>query len=293
MKIWSMLSILRGMPRVALLATVLLVLASAVVAIRPDTPSAAPLAVANNQSAPSSSRISSVASLERDLLGAINDVEHFGYQLDTVRRVLRDFRGRVLLADEVGLGKTIEAGLIISELRARKSLGGVLILCPNHLRDKWRYELSQRFDEDFVVIGQRREWLHLMARLAEEGKTRFIGLSECAADTLRRASKVHPLTSLQYEFSLWSRDPEPAHLAGPPELDVGATHRDVATRVDHARERVEEGRLPAAVGADQAHDLARLRVERQSVHGGQVAVPLREVVHLDHGFSVVGRGPAS
>jgi hypothetical protein len=44
-------------------------------------------------------------------LGAISNVEHFGYQLDTVRRVLRDFRGRVLLADEVGLGKTIEEAL--------------------------------------------------------------------------------------------------------------------------------------------------------------------------------------
>src|SRR4030065_597343 len=44
-------------------------------------------------------------------LGAISNVEHFGYQLDTVRRVLRDFRGRVLLADEGGLGKTLEARL--------------------------------------------------------------------------------------------------------------------------------------------------------------------------------------
>jgi hypothetical protein len=51
-------------------------------------------------------------------LGAIHDVEHFGYQLDTVRRVLRDFRGRVLLADEVGLGKTIEACLALKESSA-------------------------------------------------------------------------------------------------------------------------------------------------------------------------------
>jgi len=52
-----------------------------------------------------------------------------------------------------------------------------------------------------------------MAQLVADGKTRFIGLSEAAAETVRRGAKVHPLVSLQYEFSLWSRDPEGAHLA--------------------------------------------------------------------------------
>jgi aryl-alcohol dehydrogenase-like predicted oxidoreductase len=47
-----------------------------------------------------------------------------------------------------------------------------------------------------------------MARLVEEGKTRFISLSECSADSLRRASNVHPLASLQMEYSLFSRDAE-------------------------------------------------------------------------------------
>jgi aryl-alcohol dehydrogenase-like predicted oxidoreductase len=51
-----------------------------------------------------------------------------------------------------------------------------------------------------------------MARLAAEGKTRFIGLSEAAPDTVRRAAKVHPLVSLQFEYSLWSRDPEDGHI---------------------------------------------------------------------------------
>ena len=59
-----------------------------------------------------------------------------------------------------------------------------------------------------------------MARLVEAGKTRFIGLSECAPATLRRAAKVHPLTSLQYEYSLWSRDPEGAHLQACRDLDL-------------------------------------------------------------------------
>ncbi len=47
-----------------------------------------------------------------------------------------------------------------------------------------------------------------MARLVEQGKVRFLGLSEAAPDTIRRAHAVHPITALQTEYSLWSRDPE-------------------------------------------------------------------------------------
>jgi superfamily II DNA or RNA helicase len=78
-------------------------------------------------------------------LGAINDVEHFGYQLDTVRRVLRDFRGRVLLADEVGLGKTIEACLTLKEYWMRGLARKALILTPASLVGQWVDELTGRF----------------------------------------------------------------------------------------------------------------------------------------------------
>jgi SNF2-related domain len=78
-------------------------------------------------------------------LGAISDVEHFGYQLDTVRRVLRDFRGRVLLADEVGLGKTIEACLMLKEYWMRALARKALILTPASLVGQWVDELTERF----------------------------------------------------------------------------------------------------------------------------------------------------
>ena len=60
-----------------------------------------------------------------------------------------------------------------------------------------------------------------MARLVEEGKVRFIGLSEASADTLRRAHAVHPITALQSEYSLWSRDVEDNVLGACRELGVG------------------------------------------------------------------------
>ncbi len=59
-----------------------------------------------------------------------------------------------------------------------------------------------------------------MARLVVAGKTRFIGLSEASPETVRRASAVHPLVSLQFEYSLWSRDPEDGHIGTCRELGM-------------------------------------------------------------------------
>jgi aryl-alcohol dehydrogenase-like predicted oxidoreductase len=60
-----------------------------------------------------------------------------------------------------------------------------------------------------------------MSRLVEEGKVRFIGLSEASPGTIRRACEVHPITALQTEYSLWSRDPEDELLSTCQELGVG------------------------------------------------------------------------
>jgi len=60
-----------------------------------------------------------------------------------------------------------------------------------------------------------------MARLREEGKIRFLGLSEAAPDTIRRAHAVHPITALQTEYSLWSRDAEGDVLPTVRELGIG------------------------------------------------------------------------
>jgi aryl-alcohol dehydrogenase-like predicted oxidoreductase len=60
-----------------------------------------------------------------------------------------------------------------------------------------------------------------MTRLVEQGKVRHIGLSEAAIETIRRARKVHPITALQTEYSLWSRDPEDGILDVCRELGIG------------------------------------------------------------------------
>ena len=91
-------------------------------------------------------------------IASAHGLEHFWFQLETVRRVLRDFRGRVLLADEVGLGKTIEACLALKEYWMRGLVSKALILTPPSLVGQWVDELRSKFD--------------LMAATAEPGKVR-------------------------------------------------------------------------------------------------------------------------
>jgi aryl-alcohol dehydrogenase-like predicted oxidoreductase len=76
---------------------------------------------------------------------------------------------------------------------------------------------QHRVDPDTPI----EETVGALAELVQEGKVRYIGLSEAAPDTLRRANAVHQITALQTEYSLWSRDPEDEILPTCRELGIG------------------------------------------------------------------------
>lgn len=80
-------------------------------------------------------------------------VEFVPYQYRPVLKLIRADRPRLLIADEVGVGKTIEAGLILKELRARMDIESVLVICPKALvaERKWHSEMK-RFDERFTAL---------------------------------------------------------------------------------------------------------------------------------------------
>ncbi len=80
-------------------------------------------------------------------------IDHIPYQYRPVLRLLRADRPRLLIADEVGVGKTIEAGLILRELHARRELRRVLVVCSKALivEEKWQQEM-RRFDEEFTPL---------------------------------------------------------------------------------------------------------------------------------------------
>ncbi len=81
----------------------------------------------------------------------LRDIELLDHQLRTALTVLRRLRGRALLCDEVGLGKTIEAGIVMQELFVRGLVRRVLILTPPSLVEQWQGEMRRKFGMDYVV----------------------------------------------------------------------------------------------------------------------------------------------
>src|SRR5262249_47411295 len=75
------------------------------------------------------------------------------FQYKPLLKMLESADRRLLIADEVGLGKTVETGLILAELEARQTLDRVLIVCPSRLREKWRDELSRKFGREFSIAA--------------------------------------------------------------------------------------------------------------------------------------------
>jgi aryl-alcohol dehydrogenase-like predicted oxidoreductase len=100
---------------------------------------------------------------------------------------------------------------------------------PDYVRKSCEGSLRRLGVETIDLYYQHRvdpatpieETVGAMAQLVKEGKVRHLGLSEAGSQTLRRANKVHPITALQSEYSLWTRDPEDEILATCRELGIG------------------------------------------------------------------------
>ncbi len=78
------------------------------------------------------------------------EVKLLEHQVDAAHRALFEMDGKALLADEVGLGKTIEVGMILKEMHYRETSGSVLILTPAQLAKQWQGELREKFGLGFV-----------------------------------------------------------------------------------------------------------------------------------------------
>ncbi|HHY46848.1 MAG TPA: DEAD/DEAH box helicase family protein [Firmicutes bacterium] len=100
-------------------------------------------------------------------LDVVRNIVPFTYQIGAVKEVLRRMRGRAILADEVGLGKTIEAGLVMMEYILRGLAKRVLILCPPPLMSQWMDEMRSKFNMDFVTsddpsfAGRDNPWIEI------------------------------------------------------------------------------------------------------------------------------------
>ncbi len=86
-------------------------------------------------------------------LSSLPKIAKMEHQKQAVLRALGEMRGRALFADEVGLGKTVEAGIFLKELVQRKLVDNILIFCPGPLLSQWQTELNEKFEENFLILG--------------------------------------------------------------------------------------------------------------------------------------------
>jgi SNF2 family DNA or RNA helicase len=119
-------------------------------------------------------------------------VDHYEHQLEASLRALRDMRGRVLLADEVGLGKTIEAGIVMKELIERGLAQSVLIVVPASLTWQWQAEMETKFHEEFVVLEKPSQ----LTKTEAAGPCRWI----ISLDRARSARWSERLLAREYDL---------------------------------------------------------------------------------------------
>ncbi|MFB2923590.1 aldo/keto reductase [Aerosakkonema funiforme] len=136
---------------------------------------------------------------------------------ELVGKAIGDRRDKVILATKFGIVRSEDANF--------RGINGK----PEYVRSACEGSLRRLGVETIDLYYQHRvdpntpieETVGAMAELVKEGKVRYLGLSEASSETLRRAYSVHPITALQSEYSLWSRDPEDGILDTCRELGIG------------------------------------------------------------------------
>lgn len=145
------------------------------------------------------------------------DVYGLGRNEQLVGKAIRDRRDQAILATKFGIVRNKD-GLI-------RGVNGQ----PDYVRQACDASLKRLGLDTIDLYYQHRvdtkvpieDTIGAMAELKQAGKIRYIGMSEAAPDTLRRASRAHPIAALQTEYSLWSREPEDELFATCRELGIG------------------------------------------------------------------------
>ncbi|MGE0541880.1 MAG: helicase-related protein [Dehalococcoidia bacterium] len=224
------------------------------------------------------------------------------YQFQPVLKFIQTLPHGMLIADEVGLGKTIEAGLILKELLARGSIKRVLVVCPANLRQKWESEMKLRFGLQFRQIEAKD--IRAIRRDVELGSwPEFFGIA--SLEGLRRDELQDVLTETGIHFDLVVVD-EAHHLRNRSTASYGlgevlseqSEHLLLlsATPVQTGRddllsllrliepsqfERTSIDTLDAILEPNRYINQALAALARQPCDGRAVAADLREVLTTD------------
>ncbi len=145
------------------------------------------------------------------------DMYGVGDNEELVGRALKPYRSKVIIATKFGNVRGKDG--------SRLGINGK----PEYVKQACEASLKRLGIETIDLYYQHRvdpqtpieETVGAMARLVEQGKVRFLGLSEASEETLRRANAIHPISALQTEYSLWTRDVEAGILRVCRELGIG------------------------------------------------------------------------
>jgi aryl-alcohol dehydrogenase-like predicted oxidoreductase len=164
----------------------------------------------------------SIATLHRAFDLGINFIDTSasygsGHNHELISKALKGRRERVVIHSKSGSPRNPDA----SGNRSGSTPEYLTQNCEQSVKrlgiDCLDFFCMSRVDPEIPV----EESVGAMARLVERGLTRYIGLSEASANSIRRARKVHPIASLQMEYSLWSRDPEGGNIQACREFNMG------------------------------------------------------------------------
>jgi aryl-alcohol dehydrogenase-like predicted oxidoreductase len=137
---------------------------------------------------------------------------------ELVGRAIRGRREQVVIATKFGIVRSADDPTV-------RGISGrpeyVREACEGSLRRLGVNEIDLYYQHRVDTSVPIEETVGAMGQLVQEGKVRYLGLSEAGVETLRRAQSVHPISALQSEYSLWSRDPEDGILDACRELGIG------------------------------------------------------------------------
>ncbi len=134
-----------------------------------------------------------------------------------VGKAIKDRRGSVVLATKFGNQRTADGKFL--GVNGKPSY--VKQACEDSLKRLQVDHIDLYYQHRVDTTVPIEETIQAMADLVKEGKVRYIGMSEAAAATIKRAAKVHKITALQTEYSLWTRDPEQEILSTIRQLGIG------------------------------------------------------------------------
>lgn len=125
------------------------------------------------------------------------------HQVESTHRIVNSFRQRFLIADEVGLGKTIEAGLVIKEMIYRQGYRRIIIICPASLLFQWQNEMENKFNEKFMIMD--RKLLKKAAQIAGDGGNPWKVYDRiiCSLDFIKGRDFQEDLQNCSWDFVIF------------------------------------------------------------------------------------------